>query len=606
MFNFKKVASAVTLAAVASTTMLGCARTTSTTTTTTTEATKADPNSKQLEADNLKDIIPEQTLKLDVYTQTANYNGMQTGWFAKIIKDKFNVELNIISDANGIFDTLMEKDNLGDIVIFGDNGDKYKQAATSGKLYDWDAQNEHLCSKYAPYIWNHMQTALEQNRGITKEQNKIYGYGYNVASSSDSHGSFFYHPDIRWDLYEQIGMPEVKTLEDYIPVLKKMQEICPKSDSGKSTYGVSLFKDWDDNYVMYVKATAALYGYDEFGFGLYDVDTQTFQGALEKDGMYLRCLKFYNKLYQEGLLDPDSMTQTATEAGEKFKDGAAFFDLFTFNGATNYNSTEHLKAGKGMFALPAADSKTICYGNSLLGGNRQWCIGAKCSNPELAMAIINYLATPEGTLVNYNGPKGVCWDYDENGDTYLTELGLECKKSSKTELNKDGYTGQYGDGTNQMNITSWSIDDINPDSKSKETYNYLYWKTYLATEQTDIQKKWEKWNGGYIKSDEYIEQKCKYTVSPLTSYVATEKDESLKTKWEQVKTCIRKYTWNAIFAKNDDEYNQIVDKMISEAKGYGYDECTEFQQKEAEKRKQCEDAVKSASTSTTKTDSTAK
>ena len=27
---------------------------------------------------------------------------------------------------------------------------------------------------------------------------------------------------IRWDLYEQLGCPEVETLEDFLPILKQM------------------------------------------------------------------------------------------------------------------------------------------------------------------------------------------------------------------------------------------------------------------------------------------------------------------------------------------------------------------------------------------------
>ena len=61
---------------------------------------------------------------------------------------------------------------------------------------------------------------------------------------------------------------------------------------------------------MFVKSTAtAYYGYDEFGFGLYDPEEQVFHPALEENGPYLTCLKFYNNLYQKGLLDPDSQTQ---------------------------------------------------------------------------------------------------------------------------------------------------------------------------------------------------------------------------------------------------------------------------------------------------------
>lgn len=33
-------------------------------------------------------------MKVDVFSSTANYQGVQKGWFAKIVKDKFNMELN--------------------------------------------------------------------------------------------------------------------------------------------------------------------------------------------------------------------------------------------------------------------------------------------------------------------------------------------------------------------------------------------------------------------------------------------------------------------------------------------------------------------------------
>ena len=39
----------------------------------------------------------EAPLVIDVYDDAANYNGTQTGWFAKVIKDRFNIELNIIA-----------------------------------------------------------------------------------------------------------------------------------------------------------------------------------------------------------------------------------------------------------------------------------------------------------------------------------------------------------------------------------------------------------------------------------------------------------------------------------------------------------------------------
>ena len=54
------------------------------------EETSAD------EAEDLADIIPEETVTLDVFDQLANYSGEQIGWFGQIMLDKFNVKLNII------------------------------------------------------------------------------------------------------------------------------------------------------------------------------------------------------------------------------------------------------------------------------------------------------------------------------------------------------------------------------------------------------------------------------------------------------------------------------------------------------------------------------
>ena len=44
-----------------------------------------------------KDGNYDEFITVDVYDEFANYQGIQSGWFAKIIKDKFNMELNIIA-----------------------------------------------------------------------------------------------------------------------------------------------------------------------------------------------------------------------------------------------------------------------------------------------------------------------------------------------------------------------------------------------------------------------------------------------------------------------------------------------------------------------------
>ena len=160
--------------------------------------------SSDLEGD-LSDVIPEETVTLDVYDQLANYSGEQIGWFAQVMLDKFNVKLNIIPESDGVYDTRMESGNLGDIVIWGADGDDYVQAVNKGMLFDWEEDD--ILADYGPYILANMDKALEKNRGINAD-GKIYGFGHDVAYSAEDTQSVMYEWDLRFDLYQEIGAPE--------------------------------------------------------------------------------------------------------------------------------------------------------------------------------------------------------------------------------------------------------------------------------------------------------------------------------------------------------------------------------------------------------------
>lgn len=536
------------------------------------------------EAD-LSDIIPDQTVTLTVYSQLSNYEGEQIGWFADIMKEKFNVKLNIISDGDGVFDTRMESGNLGDIVLFGSDGDQYARAYQNGMLFDWNEDD--ILSDYGPYIKSHMSNALEKNASISG--GTVYGFGFDVASGSGQYNDFDYHPDIRYDLYKQIGSPEINELEDYVDVLKQMKEVCPTSDSGKETYGTSLFKDWDGNMVMFVKATATnFFGVDEFHFGFYDADTGEFEDCLKEGGHYERCLKFYNALYQEGLLDPDSLTQGYDGCMEDFQDGGAFFCIFNWMGATQYNTNEHMSEGKKLLPVAAKNQDTLVYGLGQSGSNRIWSIGAKSQYPELCMAIINYLCTPEGRLDYEYGPQGVCWEWLDNGKAELTDFGLDCKALAAREdkVMPAPYSGLWDDGCPQMNNTTWSLNTTIPDGVDGQTFNFKYWDKYLALDVDQAEEEWRA-DMGVDSYSEYMTQ-FDYSISLPHTYAESTKTDELATTWEQVKTCIQNGSWQAIYAKDDAEFESIVAQMRKDADSYGYQECIEWCKNEAALRKAAE------------------
>ncbi len=95
--------------------------------------TASDDNTKAGEAKYPKFIT------VDVFDGLANYQGIQSGWFAKIVKDKFNMELNMIAPnvAGGgetLFQTRSASGDLGDLIIYGADGGRLQSMVTAGLL----------------------------------------------------------------------------------------------------------------------------------------------------------------------------------------------------------------------------------------------------------------------------------------------------------------------------------------------------------------------------------------------------------------------------------------------------------------------------------------
>lgn len=178
----------------------------------------------------------DETITIDVYNGLANYMGMQEGWFAKIVRDKFNMELNIIAPnvaGNGdtLYQTRTAAGDLGDLIIV-DNGQQYNELVEAGLLTD--------ASEYYETMENVQRfDAAVQN--LNKDADGLYGFPTSVSTLKATDPSEGLDPTfgayVRWDLYGEQGYPEIGTLEDLLPVIQKMQEDNPTTDSGKKFMG---------------------------------------------------------------------------------------------------------------------------------------------------------------------------------------------------------------------------------------------------------------------------------------------------------------------------------------------------------------------------------
>lgn len=543
----------------------------------------------------------DETINLTVFSQTANWSGAQTGWGATLLKDMFNIELTIIPDVNGAYQTRMESKNLGDIVVWGSNGDDYANAVNQGLLFDWE--DEDLLSSYGTYIQDTFPDALEANKSLN-EDGKLYGVASEVTDQKGQHSAFIYDWGIRWDLYQQLGHPEVNNLDDLAEVLGKMKELCPTGDDGKPTYAFSMWPQWDGEMVMYVKSMAsAYYGYDGdcIGMGMYDGQTGDYYPSLQKDGPYLDCLKFFNKLYRMGLIDPDSMTQTYDQMMPKMQNGNCLMSIFDYAGSNLYNTPNHInspdsedydeeKPSSFMLPLVPTDAKPIVYGLSTGGNSRIWSIGANSMYPEKCMQLINWLHTPEGAMTIWYGIKGLMWDYDENGGTYFTELGQACTNDASYDLTgvewTSPYTGKtytldgtFNDGQIQANNTTWASYSKNPDSNG-ECFHKSTWASQLVEPRNDVEADWRSMTGS-TSNQAYMET-TNFHISPIVSaFSLPEKPAELSLKWDQCKKCIAEGSWKAMYASTEEEYEKLVSEMTSAAEAYGYQDCIDWCKEQA-------------------------
>ncbi len=524
-------------------------------------------------------------LTISVFSMLANYAGQQPGWFAKLIKDKFNIKLNIIASnlAGGEqkIATMMASGNMGDLVVFGSNGKDYQDAIKAGLLQDWTKNG--LLDKYGQDIMKNAAQAIDANKQQFGGGKAVYGIGHDVGSGNGpSEGAqMVFGPDIRWDLYQKLGSPPIKTLDDYLPLMKKMQQLQPKSDSGRPTYGFSLWSDWDGDFMTLAKVTSQFYGYEEGdGFNpgdliLTSATEPKYQGLLDDNSYYMQGLQFYYKANQMGLLDPDSLTQKFSDASNKFKDGQIFFSQFPWLDNV-YNTPENTAKGKGFELVPFQDEKVFSYGQNPYGGVRVWAIGSKAKDPARIMQFVNWLYTPEGIMESNYGPKGLAWDLDKDGKPFVTDYGWKALPANAEAVPDQYGGGTFKDGTNQINNTTIKLSMTNP--QTGEPYDYNLWTSTLKHQPNPVDKSWRDVMGVLTPKDYFVKHNMVAVQAPVfTGKAPAQASSDIKQKQSEVGKVIKEYSWKMVFAKNDAAYNKLKQQMVAKAKGLGYDDVVNWE-----------------------------
>ena len=528
--------------------------------------------------------------EIQIYSELANYAGVQTGWFAKLLKDKFNVGVNVISASEGGSDrwaTQMISRDLGDLVMLGDsNGQQHlSEAVEAGLLLDISGMME----QYAPNILKNYPLLLEKAKIQFGNGTAVYAIGSEaVPTTSDLQieggTDSWWGPYGRWDLYAKLGYPEIKTIEDLVPVLKAMHDLEPVNADGEPTYAMSLFKDWDGGTMMAATQFYAIFGYgDQWNYVFPHATEDSYITLLDEDGIYFRTLKFYFDLNQLGLLDPDSITQTYGEVTTKEQTGRVLFNWFNPIKA-NFNTAERLADGKAVTLLPMSTQCNYGYTGKPYGYGRTVSIGANCEQPERLLKIIDWIFSDEGLMEVNNGPKGVTWDYDENGVPTLTELGWACYNDQMTEIPAEFGGGTFYEG---MNKGFYVYPSLNNNLANGYPANRDLWPCVLSREMPEVLKDWSEHHGGALTSIQALINKGNIVKTINQAVFSTEPalqmNAILQQKSSQVGSILTEYNWKMVLAADEAEFNALKTEMVEKAKGLGYDEIVAFGIQECER-----------------------
>lgn len=534
-------------------------------------------------------------MTIDVFSSTANIQGVQTGWFAKLVKDKFNLKLNLIAPnvAGGdtLFETRSAAGNLGDIVITGTGNGRLEKLVKSKLITDMtpyikDAKNIKRFQSAVDHV-----TEVAGADGVWGIPSAVSSQPATEPSEGDEPAAA---PYIRWDYYREIGYPEIKDFDDFLDVMKQMQDKA-RADTGQDDiYALSLFGDWDGAMMQNAQAIASWLGYGTVNSVLTKADGSDDQSILKEGGVYEQVLKFLNEAQRMGLVDPESSTQTWDNLSTKTTEGKVLVSLWSWLGQPRQNTPANKEKGVGFMLAPLQSMEIYSDGFTPMGIDPVISLGSKAKNKQRLVNFIDWLYSPEGVYAqasNAGGsvcPEDLCWTSTDEGNE-LTEFGQKAMNDSDgLEVPEDWGGSEYNKGVSSLNMKMVAQNDIDPNTD--ETYNSALWKTELA-KSNKLRDDWSSHMDGALNSIEYLQKTNKLLVAAGASYVAPAEDSTISTVRSQIQTEVKNGSWQAVFAKDEAEFDSKLQTMRDTVNGLGYDQVEKLDMENAQAQNEARAAI---------------
>lgn len=410
----------------------------------------------------------EEKVTLTAYVYASNTGGgtMNDNYVTDWIEEQTNVKIDFVYDLDGdeaktkLNLIMSDPDSMPDLL--------WRTGWSKGETTLYGQQgliiplNDYL--ETAPN-WNRMNELSPMRRGdLTMSDGNIYNFSgtgetFHVLYQNRM---WIYKPWV--DEFNDGKMPE--TLDELYDYLVKIKTGDPNGNGIADEIPLSGFLGgWSTDPTVWV-----INSFLQCNNPLSNTNVTNGAGIMVDNGkikyqfvddQYKEAMKFLNKLYAEGLLDSQVFTQDETQFRAQIDNEEHLVALHP--GGMMQCDTTGLGAGPGEYqnwvALEPVEGpegvRLAARGlTSYFGGV---CITKNCKNPEIAIALLDWLLNDEPTGVQEHGPKGITWDFVDGGPALGGGNDAQWKKISIAAEDID-WAGLGYDKTYNSDNIDWPSD----------------------------------------------------------------------------------------------------------------------------------------------------
>ena len=468
--------------------------------------TACGPNKKNQSHDETLGVEPgwkkdaNTPVNFDWY---VNFGWYTTAWGGNLVSDTITketgVSINFISPVGNErekLDALIASNNLPDIVTLGWWEPQINDMIDNDLVY---ALNE-LADQYDPYFFEVADPDVVN--WYTKTDGKLYCYPNTAYTPKDvennvkigSNETFL----VRKDIYEAIGSPDMTTTEGFEAAIKKAVQMYPTvNQQPLIPIGAAAFEETGCvSFELYLQNFLAI---------PHEVDGKVYDRYTDPE--YIRWLKLFRKLGEEGYLTSDVFVDQRKQMEEKIVEGQYFCMLYQYTDMIDQEKILYTNKPDSIYI--AVDGPKNKNGDDPVlptAGINGWTvtlISKNCKAPDRAIEFLSYLMSEHGQKITSLGVEGVTYDVVD-GKPVIKEEVASVLNSNRAEYDQiygaDNTYWMLQDNCMQMQWQQQATSPINELAEWSYPYSkYLAQYDYSFSEESEagnayrnIQKLWGK------------------------------------------------------------------------------------------------------------------